>query len=344
MHTQCPDCKTRFRINDNQLRAAQGQVRCSRCHIIFNALEFLQTPPETASATIDNHKVELTPPDTVTDFLSDVDLEEFSDLKAQISNDWCPFEDSDTKDTPTQPDQGIDDELSDVLRELEEYEIGSRKKAEPAAQEEPPQEQAASDKIPYEKDKQEKPLPFEIPANLKSIKPAAQAPLGIDEILSIKKPVKKGGALWSIGILTLLVISISQLAWFGRDKLMRYPEGRLLLQSTCEYVGCKLPTIRAPEQIQVLSRSITTHPKIENALLIQLTIVNKANFSQPYPILQIGLYSSDEMLVVQRRFDHTEYISQEPEISGLNPGKALYVELEIVDPGNDVTGFKLEFF
>ena len=343
MQTQCPDCKTRFRVNNDQLRIAQGQVRCSRCHVIFNALEFLQTSPQSAAATA-NQEIEQTSPDSITDFLSDMDLEEFSELKAQISNDWCPFKDSDAEAVSAKPDQSIDDELSDVLRELEDYEVNSQEKAEQKVLEEPPLECETANKESAETKTPEKPLPFEMPENLQGIKPTPQESLSIDEILGTKRAVKKGGVWWSIGILTLLLLAISQLAWFGRDKLMRYPEGRMLLHNICEYAKCELPTIRAPEQIQVLSRSITTHPKIENALLIQLTIANKADFPQPYPMLQIGLYSSDELLVVQRRFHPKEYISGNTEPGELKPGRALYVELEIEDPGNDVTGFKLEFF
>ncbi len=338
MRTQCPECKTGFRVNDDQLRAAQGQVRCSRCHIIFNALEFLQTP--TKNAATDRQR---TAPDSVTDSLSETDLEEFSDLKAQISKELCPFEDSETKSLPAQPDQIINDELSDVLRKLEKLEVSSKKKDKTKRQQQPPKMDEPTDPVPPKTYTPEKPLPFEVPENLQSIEPTTQAPLTIDGIIP-KRPVKKAGGWWAIGILTLLLVAISQIAWFGRDKLMRYPEGRIIFQSICEYAECKLPIIRAPEQIQVLSRSISSHPKIEAALLIQLTIANNANFSQPYPMLQIGLYSSDELLVLQRRFHPKEYIPGYTEPAELPPGKALYVELEIEDPGQDVTGFKLEFF
>ncbi len=319
MRTQCPECKTKFRVNDEQLRAAHGQVRCSRCHIIFNAREFLQTPP-----------------DSTPDFMSDTELEEFSDLKAQISNDLCPFEDSDSDNLQEQSDRMIDSELSEVLRELERHQAKHQKQT--ASEEKP------TDPAQTETDEPEQPLPFAVPENLESITPAPQEQLDIDGMFSPKTATKKGSGWWALGILTLLLLAISQLAWFGRDQLMRYPEGRVLFQSICEYAGCKLPLIRAPEQIQVLSRSITTHPKIESALLIQLTIANNANFSQPYPMLQIGLYSSDELLVVQRRFHPKEYIPGYTEHAEFAPGKALYVELAIEDPGQDVTGFQLEFF
>ncbi len=329
MHTQCPDCKTRFLISDDQLRVAQGKVRCSKCHKVFNALESLQKPPQTAAASIEPQPPTL--PDTVTDFMSEADLEEFAELKAKISNDLSPQqEEGDEAPAPKQehePEHGqgpkIDDDLSEVLRELERFEqaktstggTDTEENADPEGQE--------------GKDATAPPKPIHDPLEL--LTPKA-------------RPRKRGGILWSIGILLSLAIALSQLAWFEREKLMHYPEGRMLLQTACGYIGCELPTIRAPEKIQVLSRAITMHPKIENALLIQLTIANDASFPQPLPLLQISLFSSEEMLVVQRRFKPSEYLTGSVKPSSMSPGKAVYVELAIEDPGNDVTGFKLDFF
>ncbi len=345
MHTQCPECKTRFRVNDDQLRVAQGQVRCSRCHVIFNALEFLHAPTDNPPPPVTEPEIEGTATDSDADFLSEMD--EFSDLKAQITDDLCPFEDSNTITPPAAPENTIDDDLSDVLRELEAFELNARQ--QPAAK---PQDEAETTEPdepitldPAGIEAPELPVSFEEPEPLLDTEPELRDQLLIDDILGKKTPAKKSGGLWwSIGILTLLLLALSQLSWFGRDKLMHYTEGRMLLQNACDFIGCELPIIRAPEQIQVLSRSITSHPKVEDALMIQLTIANKANFSQPYPVLQISLYSSEELLVVQRRFKPDEYLTNNSPAGQLDPGKALYVELEINDPGSNVTGFKLEFF
>lgn len=37
MITRCPRCETAFRVTENQLQARGGQVRCGRCHSIFDA-------------------------------------------------------------------------------------------------------------------------------------------------------------------------------------------------------------------------------------------------------------------------------------------------------------------
>ncbi|MET0066747.1 MAG: DUF3426 domain-containing protein [Candidatus Thiodiazotropha sp.] len=46
MLTQCPHCLTMFRITPEQLKAAEGRVRCCQCNQVFNALQRLQEFPK----------------------------------------------------------------------------------------------------------------------------------------------------------------------------------------------------------------------------------------------------------------------------------------------------------
>ncbi|MET0027767.1 MAG: DUF3426 domain-containing protein [Candidatus Thiodiazotropha sp.] len=46
MFTQCPHCMTLFRITTEQLKAAEGRVRCCQCNQVFNALQRLQEYPK----------------------------------------------------------------------------------------------------------------------------------------------------------------------------------------------------------------------------------------------------------------------------------------------------------
>jgi predicted Zn finger-like uncharacterized protein len=48
MFTECPTCQTIFRLTAEDLRRAQGKVRCGECHAVFNALESLAEEPAVA--------------------------------------------------------------------------------------------------------------------------------------------------------------------------------------------------------------------------------------------------------------------------------------------------------
>ena len=39
--TRCTACETLFRVEQDQLRASDGWVRCGRCDAVFDALESL---------------------------------------------------------------------------------------------------------------------------------------------------------------------------------------------------------------------------------------------------------------------------------------------------------------
>ncbi len=42
--TRCPECDTTFRVTDETLKKASGQVRCGRCASVFNAYAELHNP------------------------------------------------------------------------------------------------------------------------------------------------------------------------------------------------------------------------------------------------------------------------------------------------------------
>lgn len=45
MITTCPDCRTAFRITEEQLNAREGKVRCGKCASVFNARDGLRAEP-----------------------------------------------------------------------------------------------------------------------------------------------------------------------------------------------------------------------------------------------------------------------------------------------------------
>jgi predicted Zn finger-like uncharacterized protein len=60
MFTRCPECGTVFRVTANQLRVAQGDVRCGNCAHVFNAMEFLtdELPEYEAAADAEQNPTE----------------------------------------------------------------------------------------------------------------------------------------------------------------------------------------------------------------------------------------------------------------------------------------------
>ncbi len=52
MYTTCPECGTVFRISTNDLRVAEGHVRCGHCSATFNALATLSDEPPPSAVPV----------------------------------------------------------------------------------------------------------------------------------------------------------------------------------------------------------------------------------------------------------------------------------------------------
>jgi hypothetical protein len=130
--------------------------------------------------------------------------------------------------------------------------------------------------------------------------------------------------------------------WWDRDALAQTVQGRRIVEPFCALLGCKVAPRRALDRIRVLSRDVSPHPTQAQALLVMLVMSNEAAFAQPFPLLQITLYDEQERPVGQRRFTPQEYLGV-ADVPQMKPDQAVYVRLELVDPGRAVTGFRFDF-
>ncbi len=73
-------------------------------------------------------------------------------------------------------------------------------------------------------------------------------------------------------------------------------------------------------------------------------MVNRATFEQPYPNLHLSLFNDAERLIAERTFVPAEYLPNgQPNDLLMHRSQSLQINLELLDPGKDVTGFKFEF-
>ena len=155
---------------------------------------------------------------------------------------------------------------------------------------------------------------------------------------------KKGaGPVWWVLLLLLSISGLLQLAWLERHTLVNDPQGKQLISMLCNIAGCTPPQQRAPKQFRVLSRDMTSHPTHENALLFLLVMANHAEFEQPYPYLQLNLFDDKRRPAGQRVFSPEEYLGEQPSPDLLKPDHAVYIRLQLFDPGPGISGFEIKF-
>ncbi len=159
------------------------------------------------------------------------------------------------------------------------------------------------------------------------------------------QPAKYSTILWSFFSLLALAALLLQLAWFERHLLIQHPEGAKVLKIMCQQLGCKLPPLKNTRKIEVVSRNFAIHPNKAGILQLHLTIISHTHFDQVYPGLQLNLFNTNGQLLASRTFKPAEYLSEAwQQHSPLMPAqREIDILLELLDPGEDVTGFKLEF-
>lgn len=190
-------------------------------------------------------------------------------------------------------------------------------------------------------------------ADASGFAPAAATLDEIDELLvSLQKPglpsileEEPVGAWWIRGLLFLGVLTLAAglYGYRERDTLQHHPFVRPVLESVCTVFGCVLPKQVDLAALQVTKRTVFSHPDIDDTLIINIGFVNQAQFSQPYPTLEILLTDRNGTLIVKNDFKPADYLDKWREGDVIDVGKRLDISLNMEDPGNKAMSFELDF-
>jgi len=145
-------------------------------------------------------------------------------------------------------------------------------------------------------------------------------------------------------LIPLLLVVLGWQAWYGlREPLLASPTARPWIERACDTIGCAVPARRDVARIEILGRDVRSHPRIEQALLIDVTMINRAGFAQPFPDLGLAFSSVDGQWSAQRLFTPDEYLADGAADARLMPPDVpVQAILELVDPGSEAASFRFE--
>lgn len=150
-------------------------------------------------------------------------------------------------------------------------------------------------------------------------------------------------AAWSLGILAAMALLAVQYGYYNRAELAHYTELRPWLEKMCQAIDCQIPLRRDPAQIAIANRRVIEHPRHQNALLVRATIVNKASFTQPFPILQLSLSDIEGNVLARGRFTPQQYLLDGGGSQPMAPQLPVKIKLEVVDPDEKAVNFEFAF-
>ena len=160
-----------------------------------------------------------------------------------------------------------------------------------------------------------------------------------------KKAVSPARLIWGSLVFVLSLVAVAQLAWFNRDGLLRaYPALVPWVEQVCESLQCDPIRFRDVSAIELLNRQVTQHPRYRNALLASATMVNNAEFIQPFPDIVLLIFSTGGQVISRGRFKPGEYLGPGVNPSGgMPPGVPVHFGLELSGTSQEAVSFRFRF-
>lgn len=322
LFTRCPECETTFRVTDETLKRAHGQVRCGRCSTVFNAYAELHDPaaktpvlaaqPPAEPSPEPEPEPEPTPPPAAPAPLTT------SSPSAEIAR---PLD-------PAAASIGAGS-VADVVAEIER---GTRE-AEDARAPEPSAPTAAP----------EEPIsPKQVEAVLTTDLPP---PPALWSTLPAEPESRQRSRLWSLAAAVALAALALQVVHHYRTELVSHEQLGPWIQRAYAGIGIEVAPRWDVHQYAILDWVATAEPNARGlgSLKITARIQNKAATKQPFPAVQLRLKDRWETAVGSRMFAPAEYLpSESPRGRLMAPGETARAEIEVVDPGPDAYGFELD--
>ena len=159
------------------------------------------------------------------------------------------------------------------------------------------------------------------------------------------KPARNHFWLWSLLSLLFMLTFAAQYTYFNLKALAQQPQLRPALEAFCNLAKCSVPLIKAPYMITLVERDIRNDPTRQNVLLVKARIINKAPYTQAYPLMELSLHDITGHVIAARRFTPSEYLAKEvDQKTGMAPQQPADIALELADPGKEAVGFEFEFY
>ena len=129
---------------------------------------------------------------------------------------------------------------------------------------------------------------------------------------------------------------------FHFDNLSRDPRWRPAFAEACAVAGCTLPPKVDANLLRGTNLVVRSHPRFDNALVVDALLFNEASWPQPFPELELTFVDLQGQPVAQRRFHADEYLRGELAGAVAMPIRTpVHVSLEIVDPGRKAVSYHL---
>ena len=371
MYTRCPDCATVFRVTADALRIAQGDVRCGVCSNTFNAIENLSeqafrpdaepdddTPSPDDSMTVEElpgtENIELAvestadaepAPEPAADEDEATAMEFHGDAadveKLFVVEGSKPvnFDPAKVAASLTLAEQDIDrtdeypilvlneqDVPEEIILEAESELVAHAAPPKPA-----PPTSATSSRIL---------IPDEMRKRLLEEAAARSAITGDFDFERTTGQPRRWP--WTVGVVAALLLFGLQVLHSQRETLVREPGVGPWIARTYAFFGAPLATPTDLAAYELRQWGAANDPLQPDRLTLRASIVNRAPYAQPMPLLRLALLDRFGSTLRVGDVAPTDYLPGPGTPRLLESGQRADAEIRVVDPGKDAVGFEMD--
>lgn len=363
LYTTCSRCHTIFRINAQQLAAADGWAQCGVCAAPFDALaglpeeertEYLTAPesePETrvevpvaeavAQAAIDEQEAAPAPPAAEPTVETPAEPEQsgpapdphLPGLERRIADEAAEGQGTHPADLPSiiilDPDARVPEEygpLPVIPADL------------------PPHGDAALELDDEDEEEEEE---GEEEKESTTIAATVSRPIPSEPVLAaVPEPVQRRTEWLWMAVPVLVLLLLGQLVYFLRNPLLAsHPGLRPLLSSVCDVLRCQLGLPQNIEKIKILGSDLQAEPGNGKRLTLVLTLANQARYAQAWPMLQLSLTDTMDKPLARRVFAPSEYLNRPGMLAaGIPALSETPLSLHLETREVNASGFRVEVF
>jgi hypothetical protein len=162
------------------------------------------------------------------------------------------------------------------------------------------------------------------------------------------EPSSRSTLLW--GVLAFLAVAtlLTQITYRYRTEVaVLVPEARPSLAWACRFLQCQIALPRRPEQMSIDSSDLQSDGRLENVIILNAVLHNRAAFPQEYPSLELTLTDEADQPLLRRVLAPADYLepAQASLISlGLAPGAEAALRVRLDGSRARAIGYRLYLF
>lgn len=147
---------------------------------------------------------------------------------------------------------------------------------------------------------------------------------------------------WVAGIAALALLLLLQLIHSQRNVLARSETFGPLVAGAYGLFRLEVLAPTDPAAYELRQWGAATDPNESGRLMLRASIVNRASYAQPYPLLRLSLQDRFGGTMQMRDIDPADYLPGAGAPGLLGPGQRADALIRIVDPGTEAVGFEMD--